>query len=139
MVSSTTISASEALPSCSLRHAPHGQLLLALSWCHLVAAGSFVTCLSAVLQLSPAYRSTQPGLFNLLFGAFGMPMGLALCLINGASLFTSNVAYMTAATLEHKASCLGAVRLLLLSYFTNIAGDLPVPVACCEHLKQTLA
>jgi formate/nitrite transporter FocA (FNT family) len=93
-----------------------------------------VACLSAVLQLSPAYRSTKPGLFNLLFGAFGMPMGLALCLINGASLFTSNVAYMAAATLERKASCLGAALLLLLSFFTNIAGDLSAPAANCKHL-----
>lgn len=87
---------------------------------------------SAILQLCPAYRAANPGIFNLLFGAFGMPTGLALCLINGASLFTSNVAYMGAATLERKASCVRSLQLLLLSYFANIAGELAKQQATCN-------
>jgi formate/nitrite transporter FocA (FNT family) len=87
------------------------------------------------LQLSPNYRAANPGMFNLLFGAFGMPMGLALCLINGASLFTSNVAYMGAATLERKASCLRSFQLLLVSLFTNIAGKLPSCFVAKTHAQ----
>lgn len=86
----------------------------------------YATCMIAAGQLSPAYRAANPGIFNLLFGAFGMPMGLALCLINGASLFTSNVAYMGAAIFERKASGVRSLQLLLLSYFANIAGCLLV-------------
>lgn len=36
------------------------------------------------LQLSAEFRKSEPGMFNLLFGAYGFPVGLSLCVINGA-------------------------------------------------------
>lgn len=37
---------------------------------------------------------------RLLFGAFGVPFGLALIIICGADLFTANICFMTAAFFE---------------------------------------
>ncbi|WIA35447.1 hypothetical protein OEZ86_003887 [Tetradesmus obliquus] len=111
--------------SCKLQGSLLREAVLGLMAGVFISLG-YATCMIAAGQLSPAYRAANPGIFNLLFGAFGMPMGLALCLINGASLFTSNVAYMGAAKLERKASCVRSLQLLLLSYFANIAGCLLV-------------
>lgn len=61
-------------------------------------------------------------MFNLLFGAYGFPVGLSLCVINGASLFTSNIAYMMAAFIERKATPLQSLWVVWLSYFSNLAG-----------------
>jgi hypothetical protein len=57
----------------------------------------FSLCMLCAGQLSAELRAAQPGLFNLMYGVFGFPLGLSMVVINGASLFTSNVAYMTAA------------------------------------------
>jgi hypothetical protein len=87
------------------------------------------SCLSAVcfpppvLQLSKELRSTEKGLFNLLFGIFGFPFGLTITVLNGASLFTSNVAYMMAAFIERKSSAWGALRIVALSWVTNFMGE----------------
>ncbi len=39
-------------------------------------------------------------MFNLLFGIFGFPMGLTLCVVAGADLFTSNCMYVVTAVSE---------------------------------------
>ncbi|WIA42546.1 hypothetical protein OEZ86_008528 [Tetradesmus obliquus] len=92
-------------------------------------AGTFIgfgfsTCMIAAGQLSPEYRKAEPGMFNLLFGAYGFPVGLTMCVINGASLFTSNIAYMAAAVIQRKSSAGQALWIIWLSYFTNLAGCL---------------
>ena len=74
------------------------------------------------LQLSPEYRKVNPGMFNLLFGAYGLLMGLSLCVINGASLFTSNIAYMMCSLMQKKSNILQMLYILILSWFTNLAG-----------------
>lgn len=66
-------------------------------------------------------------MFNLLFGAYGFPVGLSLCVINGASLFTSNIAYMVAAFIEKKATVWQAMWVVWLSYFTNLCGESEPP------------
>ena len=57
--------------------------------------------------LRPALRSqvkkTDPGLQKLVYGAFGLPFGLAMIVICGGELYTSNAAFMPAAIFE--ASC----------------------------------
>lgn len=73
--------------------------------------------------MSPDYRKSNPGMFNLLFGAYGFPVGLCLVIINGASLFTSNIAYMMAAYIEGKATSLQSLWIVWLSYFTNLCGE----------------
>jgi hypothetical protein len=45
-----------------------------------------------------------------------------MCVINGASLFTSNIAYMAAAYIQRKSSAGQGLFVLLLSYFMNLAG-----------------
>ena len=75
-------------------------------------------------QLSPELRARQPGLFNFFYGAFGFPMGLTTVVVTGASLFTSNVLYMSAALMERRACPLHAVRVLIMSYVANLAGSL---------------
>lgn len=62
-------------------------------------------------------------MFNLLFGAYGFPVGLSMCVINGASLFTSNIAYMMAAFIEKRSTGMQALRVVWLSYFTNLVGE----------------
>lgn len=76
-------------------------------------------------QIPEATRAANPGMFNLLFGAYGFPVGLSMCIINGASLFTSNIAYMTAAFVERKSSAAKALWVVWLSYFTNLVGECP--------------
>jgi formate/nitrite transporter FocA (FNT family) len=49
-------------------------------------------------------------------------VGLTMCVINGASLFTSNIAYMAAAFIQRKSSAGQALWIVWLSYFTNLAG-----------------
>jgi formate/nitrite transporter FocA (FNT family) len=61
-------------------------------------------------------------MFNLLFGAYGFPVGLSMCVINGASLFTSNIAYMTASFMERKSTAWQSLRVVWLSYFSNLVG-----------------
>lgn len=92
-------------------------------------AGSFIglgfsLCMSVGGQLSPDLRHEQPGLFSLIYGAFGFPFGLTLCVVCGASLFTSNVGYMLAAFFERRASLFAAVRVCAYSYFCNALGAL---------------
>jgi len=81
-------------------------------------------CGCLTLQINPEARHENPGMFNLLFGAYGFPVGLSLCVINGASLFTSNIAYMMAAFIERKATPLQSLWVVWLSYFSNLAGAL---------------
>lgn len=73
--------------------------------------------------MNPEMRHDNPGWFNLLFGAYGFPVGLSMCVINGASLFTSNIAYMMVAFMERKSTTLQSLWIVWLSYFTNLAGE----------------
>lgn len=95
-----------------------------LAGCYI--ALGFSLCMLAGGQLSKELRSKEPGLFNFLFGIFGFPMGLTLCVLNGASLFTSNCVYMTCAYIEGKANLRAVARILLTSYFANMCGALLV-------------
>jgi hypothetical protein len=54
--------------------------------------------------------------------AYGFPVGLSMCVINGASLFTSNIAYMMAAYIQRKSSAAQGLYVIVLSYFMNFAG-----------------
>ena len=45
-------------------------------------------------------RRAIPGVQRVLFGAFGVPFGLALIIICGADLFTANICFVTAALFE---------------------------------------
>lgn len=49
-------------------------------------------------------RTQNPGVQKLLFGAFGLPFGLALIVICGADLYTANTAFLPAAFYEVRRS-----------------------------------
>lgn len=53
-----------------------------------------------------------------------------MCVINGASLFTSNIAYMAAAFIQRKSSAGQALWIIWLSYFTNLAGGCRMSARC---------
>lgn len=90
-------------------------------------------------QMTKEQREEYPWLFNVLFGAYGFPVGLCMCVINGASLFTSNIAYMATAVIQRKAAAHQALRVLVMSYFANLAGAPRamrcVPPAVCHPLR----
>lgn len=83
----------------------------------------FSLCMSIGGQI-PQIKQDDPGIFNLLYGAVGFPFGLTLVVVCGASLFTSNCAYMMAAFIEGKCTILGLLRIWILSYFGNLCGAL---------------
>ena len=58
----------------------------------------------AVGGACPGLAATNPGLQNIVKGAFGLPFGLMMTLVTGAELFTGNTALVTAAVLEKKAT-----------------------------------
>ncbi len=55
-------------------------------------------CLSA--QIPEIMHGENPGLYNLILGAFGFPLGLFIICVVGADLFTSNMGYMLTALHE---------------------------------------
>jgi formate/nitrite transporter FocA (FNT family) len=69
-------------------------------------------------------RKSDPGLFNMLYGSFGFPMGLTLCVVAGAELFTSNVAYMVLAFAEGRCSILQLLYVWVGSWVANLFGAL---------------
>lgn len=84
----------------------------------------FALCSLVGGLLSPDFRLAQPGVFNFLFGIFGFPMGLTLCVVAGADLFTSNCMYTIIGVSEGKYGLLGAFRTMIISYFCNLLGAL---------------
>lgn len=112
-----------------------GRAVAALGWLQHAVLGllggayvsmGFALCLVCGGQLSADFRHAQPGAFNMLYAVFGFPMGLTLCVVNGASLFTSNVACLLAAALQRKAHLGCLVRVWAVSYLLNLAGALLV-------------
>ena len=67
-----------------------------------------VDCRASGLGLSTVVavqmRTQNPGLQKLIFGAFGLPFGLALIVICGADLYTANTAFLPAALYEVRRS-----------------------------------
>ncbi|KAL4420050.1 hypothetical protein ABPG77_007489 [Micractinium sp. CCAP 211/92] len=88
-----------------------------------IGLGYSLCCLCAGL-LSPDFRKQQPGAFNLLFGIYGFPMGLTLCVVAGADLYTSNCMYSAIAVYEGRYGLLGMLRCLCGSYLCNLVGAL---------------
>ncbi|CAL5225938.1 g8733 [Coccomyxa viridis] len=69
-------------------------------------------------------RRANPGVQKLLFGAFGVPFGLALIIICGADLFTANTCFMTAAYFEGKVKSWHLVKNWVAAFLGNLAGAL---------------
>lgn len=78
----------------------------------------------AVGGACPGLAATNPGLQNIVKGAFGLPFGLMMTLVTGAELFTGNTALVTAAVLEKKASLKQLVKSWTVSYSGNLVGSI---------------
>ena len=60
----------------------------------------------------------------MLYGSFGFPMGLTLCVVAGAELFTSNIAYMVLAYAEGKCNIGQLLYVWIGSWLANLCGAL---------------
>ncbi|KAK9813119.1 hypothetical protein WJX72_009361 [[Myrmecia] bisecta] len=86
---------------------------------------SFGGCLSfAVGGQMPAVMQDNPGLQKLVFGAFGLPFGLALIVICGAELLTSNFAFLPVAMFEGKCNLWQVLKNWFIVFWGNLAGSL---------------
>jgi formate/nitrite transporter FocA (FNT family) len=99
----------------------HHTVLAALAGAY-IGFGVAASCAVAGL-LHAGFRHAHPGAVNLLFGLV-FPIGLALCALNASSLFTSNLGYLFAAGLRRHARVIDIVRVLVISYGSNLAGAL---------------
>lgn len=64
------------------------------------------------------------GLFKLVYGAFGFPLGFTAIIVCGAELFTSLCAYGMSAWLEKEITLVQHVYLLIVSWCANFIGCL---------------
>lgn len=71
----------------------------------------------------PGIAAENPGIQRLLMGA-AFPIGLMLCTIAGADLFTGNTAYFIPPVLSHKLSVFSLIRNWTLVYLGNFVGAL---------------
>jgi formate/nitrite transporter len=78
----------------------------------------------AVGGACPGLAATNPGLQNIVKGAFGLPFGLMMTLVTGAELFTGNTALVTAALIEKKASLKQLIKSWTVSYSGNLVGSI---------------
>lgn len=69
-------------------------------------------------------KESNPGIYKLLIGAFGLPFGLTLVVITGASLFTSNTTAMPVAWYHRQITLAEWAWNWIISYFGNFAGAL---------------
>lgn len=64
------------------------------------------------------------GVYKLVFGAIGFPMGFTAIIVCGAELYTSICAYTMAAFLEGEITILEKIKLLVISWVGNFIGAL---------------
>ena len=65
---------------------------------------------------SSALAAANPGLSNLVKGAFGLPFGLSMVILTGAELFTGNVFVMLSGLLSKKVTQAQVMKNWLVSY-----------------------
>ena len=103
--------------------APRDQIfkLGLISGAHVAFGGLFAMCAGGNMA---AMQSQNPGLQKLIFGLFGLPLGLYMVLVAGGELFTGNTAFVTAAYIEGKATRKGVAKNWGFSYLGNFIGAL---------------
>ncbi|KAK9844764.1 hypothetical protein WJX74_006617 [Apatococcus lobatus] len=72
----------------------------------------------------PSLQSSNLGAQKLMFGAFGLPLGLGLIVICGAELWTTNLAYLPAAVYEGRANLMQLAKNWVFSFLGNLCGSL---------------
>mmetsp|Transcript_63420 Transcript_63420/g.119086 ORF Transcript_63420/g.119086 Transcript_63420/m.119086 type:complete len:292 (-) Transcript_63420:340-1215(-) len=68
--------------------------------------------------------ASNPGAQRILMGAFGLPMGLFMTMVGGGELVTGNMALVTAAVLERKATLKQLLKNWSVAFAGNFAGSL---------------
>eukprot|EP00189_Rhodosorus_marinus_P012794 CAMPEP_0184738234 /NCGR_PEP_ID=MMETSP0315-20130426/946_1 /TAXON_ID=101924 /ORGANISM="Rhodosorus marinus, Strain UTEX LB 2760" /LENGTH=312 /DNA_ID=CAMNT_0027205875 /DNA_START=73 /DNA_END=1011 /DNA_ORIENTATION=- len=71
----------------------------------------------------PGLLATNPGLQQMVFGAFGLPFGLMMVLVTGAELFTGNTMTVSAAFHEKKVSVSDIAKSWIVSFGGNLVGS----------------
>ena len=94
-------------------------LLGILSGCH-IAFGAFLVL--AVGGACPAIAAANPGLKQILSGAFGLPFGLMMTVIGGGELFTGNTAFLTTGLVEKQVDWKDLLKNWICSYAGNFVG-----------------
>jgi len=96
-------------------------LLSVISGCHI----GFGSCCALILGGDlPSIKEDDPGLQKLVFGAFGLPLGLMMTVVTGAELFTSSTAFVATAVMARKATVGDLVRNWTITYLGNFVGSL---------------
>lgn len=100
-----------------------------------ILAGSYIA-LGGLLALcvggaTPAVKAANPGLQKLIFGAFGLPLGLTMVCVTGGELFTGNTALVSASFLERRTSLSSLLTNWFWSFVGNFIGGLLVVALAC--------
>jgi len=72
----------------------------------------------------PGLLETNPGLHQIVLGAFGLPFGLLMVVMSGTELSTGNYAVVTMALLEGRATKAELIKNWSLSFLGNLVGSL---------------
>ena len=94
-------------------------LLGVLSGCH-IAFGALLVL--AVGGACPSIANANPGVKQILSGAFGLPFGLLMTVLGGGELFTSNTAFLTTGMVEKKVDWKDLLKNWVFSYAGNFVG-----------------
>ncbi|KAK9827314.1 hypothetical protein WJX81_003651 [Elliptochloris bilobata] len=105
------------------------QLMLGVLAGVCVSLGAFLAL--SISGNNPALSTSHPGLYRLLFGAFGFPTGLLIVVLSGAELFTGNTAFLPLAVIERRASVRQLAVNWAASFSGNLAGALLAVAAVC--------
>lgn len=92
-----------------------------VSGCH-IGFGAFL--MLAVGGACPEIAAKNPGLANIIKGAFGLPFGLMMTLVTGGELFTGNTALVGASFMEGKTTKGELAKSWIGSYTGNLVGSL---------------
>ncbi|KXZ43457.1 hypothetical protein GPECTOR_90g544 [Gonium pectorale] len=84
---------------------------------------SFMLCMTVGGQIS-SIQHEHPGIYNLILGSVGFPLGLTVIMVVGADLFTSSCMYLITAWLEGRVAFYWVVRSWFISWWSNLAGCL---------------
>ncbi|RDW73280.1 hypothetical protein BP6252_07187 [Coleophoma cylindrospora] len=88
--------------------------------------GMFISiggALALSTNTAPWFQTNAPGLIRTI-GAMVFPVGLIMCVLTGADLFTSYCMYSVVALLHRRCSFLDLLKTWFVSFFANLAGSL---------------
>lgn len=88
--------------------------------------GMFISiggALALSTNASPWFQTNAPGLIRTI-GAMVFPVGLIMCVLTGADLYTSYCMYSVIAFLHRRCSFLDLTKTWVVSFFANLAGAL---------------